>query len=349
MRDFCLAPEGAGWRGRFASPILIAVLTIVGCGAPTAEQSYRQPSELASVSEPDDPDGNPTGAAAPDDNEGEGNPTGAAAPDEHEGEAAFGSRENPYPFGEPHSRQPGFTGAGWQISIDGVTDPAGFSDFAQEYLVDVIAGMRCVVVFGTATLESLESDQLTSNPFGFPEIVLVADGVKADRDPSCAVDGMNGEYTLDIELAPGGSTAWYEQFLVPENAPVDLVAVEETVYGNGPVPPRDSDSGSNGDSGSGTEGESANDLLTVDRLDEALGKWPEIRDLYRNDPGRRDEVADGFCDLLADGHDDSLILLATWSQGTPEQQAVFDDDIDEYAVFVAYMIAYRCPDLYPAQ
>jgi len=143
-----------------------------------------------------------------------------------EAEPELGTKENPYPLGQAHSRAPGFSGAGWSISID-------------EVFVDVTLDRwnnepgRCIVLTGTATLESLEGDELTASSFSFPEIVVIADGRKAESTVHECVVGevtTDTEWILDLELMPGATARWHREFMAPEGSKVDLVAVENTVY-----------------------------------------------------------------------------------------------------------------------
>lgn len=143
----------------------------------------------------------------------------------------LGTSDNPIPFGQSHTRDPGTLGAGWSISIDEVRtegialDPL-FADEGEQ--------RTCVAVIGTATLDSLDSDELTSNPFSFPSIVLVAGGSRIDSAitecDTSALEDEGMEWVLDISLAPGGTVRWFQPFLV-DGGVYETVAVESTVYG----------------------------------------------------------------------------------------------------------------------
>lgn len=142
----------------------------------------------------------------------------------------LGSASNPYPFGQAHSRDPGFLDAGWTLSIDEVRTEGVPNDpiFGTEGETGT-----CVAVIGTATLDSLDSEELTSNPFSFPDVVLVAGGSQADTAiVECDTDGLEAEglqWTLDIELAEGATVRWFDVFLV-DSVEYDTVAIESTVY-----------------------------------------------------------------------------------------------------------------------
>jgi hypothetical protein len=142
----------------------------------------------------------------------------------------LGTADNPYPFGQAHSRKPGFLGAGWTISIDEVrTEGIGYNRF----FADDDETRTCVAVIGTATLDSLDSEELTSNPFSFPEPVLIVNGAKVDPAIlECDTEGLKAEgltWRLDVELAPGGTTRWFEIYLV-DTVDYDTVAIESTIY-----------------------------------------------------------------------------------------------------------------------
>lgn len=125
------------------------------------------------------------------------------------------------PFGEAHTRDPGFNDAGWTVSIDDVVDLPVFAGEAE----------GCLAVVGTATLDSLE-DGLTSNPFSFPEVVLVADGVQVLDFVLCDSDALDAEgmiRTTEAELTEGTTVTWYKAYGVPVDG-YDFVAIEQTVY-----------------------------------------------------------------------------------------------------------------------
>ena len=141
-----------------------------------------------------------------------------------------GSTDNPIPLGQAHSRDAGLLGAGWTISVDEIRvdgiplDPIFAEDGETR---------SCIAVIGTAVLDSLDSEELTSNPFSFPQIVVVSQGSKAESAiAECDASGLRSEgleWTLDVSLAPGGETKWFDVFLVPDGS-YDTVAVESTVY-----------------------------------------------------------------------------------------------------------------------
>ncbi|MDA3038384.1 MAG: hypothetical protein O3C27_02440 [Actinomycetota bacterium] len=102
-----------------------------------------------------------------------------------------------------------------------------------EFFVQEGETRTCVAVIGTATLDSLDSDELTSNIFSFPEPVLIVNGAKASQAIlECDTEALKAEgltWRLDISLAPGGNVRWFEAYLV-DNVAYDTVAIESTVY-----------------------------------------------------------------------------------------------------------------------
>ncbi len=141
----------------------------------------------------------------------------------------FGSLENPYPFGTPHSREPGLLGAGWTVSIDEVRTIKDSEFFTPE-----VDG-TCLAVVGTATLDSLDNeDELTSNGFSFPQIKMVVEGKDLDSDiAACEVESLNNEgltWILDAELTPGTTIQWYQTFRPTTDGTYDFVAIENDVY-----------------------------------------------------------------------------------------------------------------------
>ncbi len=139
-------------------------------------------------------------------------------------EAEIGTADNPYVFGQPHTRSPGFLGAGWTVSIDG-----------WRHLGEVDDG-HCIAVYGSATLDSLDSDELTSNPASFPEVVVIDDGVQHKSFEASACFQLTpddlGEWALGMELIEGGSTEWYTRHLIPTDEP-DTLAIETEIYAAG--------------------------------------------------------------------------------------------------------------------
>ncbi len=141
-----------------------------------------------------------------------------------------GTKENPYQFGESHSRSAGLLGASWTISIDEVRTGqpvnALFSDEAN-------AGKTCTAVLGTATLDELDSDELISNPFSFPNVTIVgADGSQLQPAVECEISALEGEgfkLPFEIQLTPGATAEWMRVYLVDDPA-YQLVAIEDTVY-----------------------------------------------------------------------------------------------------------------------
>lgn len=129
-----------------------------------------------------------------------------------------------YTFGQRHSRPASLLGAAWTISIDEVRQ------------ID-----NCTAIIGTAKLDSLDSDELTSNPFDFPTPRIVVGGREltgdeAGQDFSCVTsptlerEGLL--WNLNVSLAPGGEVRWYHLFYNPGGT-YDLVAIERTRYAPG--------------------------------------------------------------------------------------------------------------------
>ena len=131
----------------------------------------------------------------------------------------------PYPFGDSHSRSPGFGGEGWTVSIDEVrTIPVDFGDTP-----------NCLAVIGTATLDSL-NDGLTSSGFSFPEVVLIQNGIELESfSISCDSSSLESEgltRAVGAEITQGTTIKWFATF--EANAETyDIVAIEETIYTDG--------------------------------------------------------------------------------------------------------------------
>ncbi len=132
------------------------------------------------------------------------------------------------PFGTPHERNKGVTGAGWTISIDEVR-AIGLGRFVSDGFT-----MECTAVLGSATLRELDSEELVSNPFGFPSVVLVDQGASAETAvTNCDRAGLEAEgyvWRLDVSLAEGGEVKWFEVFETVVGGEYDVVAIESTVY-----------------------------------------------------------------------------------------------------------------------
>lgn len=142
-----------------------------------------------------------------------------------------GSRENPLPLGQVHSRPVGFTGTGWDVSIDKVErvglSPLATSDDTGE----------CLVVSGTATAREVDTEDGLSNIFSFPQVIVVVNGVQVDASDSLfACDGQPSGYedyllSIDMSLAEGGTALWVKTYNLREvGAEIDWVAIEQVVY-----------------------------------------------------------------------------------------------------------------------
>lgn len=138
-----------------------------------------------------------------------------------------GAVEDPLSFGMSHTRSPGFRGVGWTVSIDEVREVA-----ADPLFGDLPDGQVCMAVIGTASVDELPEGELTSNPFSFPSIVLVDNGVRIDSEVlECdeqALRDLGLVWYLDMALVEGGTARWFKTFVT--DGDYDLVAVEETVY-----------------------------------------------------------------------------------------------------------------------
>ena len=143
--------------------------------------------------------------------------------------AEKGTKDNPYKFGESHSREPGFSGAGWTVSVDDVYEVPRSALFTDEDDTRI-----CLAVIVTVTLDTLDSDELVSNPFSMPDINLIdLDGQKAeDGFLECDVTGLVADGIgpkFEVEVTEGG-TATYVDPVLMESAEYQYVAVESTVY-----------------------------------------------------------------------------------------------------------------------
>lgn len=142
-----------------------------------------------------------------------------------------GSRENPLALGELHSRPIGFTGTGWDVSIDKL-ERVGLGQFASAEDTG-----ECLVVSGTATAREVDTEDGLSNTFSFPEVVVVVGGVQINSfDSAFACDaqptGYEGYLTsTDMSLAEGGSAQWVKSFNIRDiGAEIDWVAIEQVIY-----------------------------------------------------------------------------------------------------------------------
>lgn len=224
------AAPGKANRGCFKTGLLIVgglfgaliVLTIVVGVLGTAEDDEATTEAVAELDtdEPvDEDDGTSAEAADVEADEPEA--------DTQELEGLPGEDDGPYPFGQLHSRDKGFNGAGWDISIDNVEagSPGPFADDNKE----------CTVVTGTATLREYTGDGLASNPFAFPTItVLDTNGQGADKSfGACDTDALEADgyvRAIDVSLSEGASVQWFEVFLTEEAGVYNVVAIEETIY-----------------------------------------------------------------------------------------------------------------------
>ncbi len=141
-----------------------------------------------------------------------------------------GTRDNPLPLGTMHSRDVGFTGTGWDVSIDKV-ERVPLAVFASAGTTG-----ECIVVSGTATAREVDTEDGLSNIYSFPEVHVVVNGVDLGIDDELACDvqppGYEGYLTgIDMSLAEGGTAQWVDSFhAAQEGSPIDWVAIEETVY-----------------------------------------------------------------------------------------------------------------------
>ena len=87
----------------------------------------------------------------------------------------------------------------------------------------------------SAVLDSLDSDELTSNPFSFPSPTMIAGGSKIDSGfLECDNTGLEAEgltWILDVELAEGGSVQWFETYFM-DSIEYETIAIESTIYSN---------------------------------------------------------------------------------------------------------------------
>ena len=132
-----------------------------------------------------------------------------------------GSDDGPYVFGDAHSRESGLLGEGWTVSVDEVTAAPPLTD----------DGLPCLVVIGTATLDSLE-EGLTSSGFSFPTINLIQSGVVNTSIGFCdtaALDGQGFVSAVGAQVTEGTTFRWFTTYESADEE-FDVVAVEETTY-----------------------------------------------------------------------------------------------------------------------
>lgn len=131
-------------------------------------------------------------------------------------------------FGQLHERAVGFSGAGWNISID-ETRPGELST-----IFDTEGLTGCTVVIGTAVLREWEGDELTSNPFSFPAINVIDEDAKVDSDVArCEVGPLRDEglvWRLDVSVVEGAEVRWFDAFPTAVSGEYQAVAVEQTIY-----------------------------------------------------------------------------------------------------------------------
>lgn len=159
------------------------------------------------------------------DNTDDGEPAGEGSAEP----AEKGTKDNPYKFGETHSREPGFSGAGWTVSIDDVYEVP-----RSALSTDDDDPRICLAVIVTVTLDSLDSDDLVSNPFSMPDINLIdVDGQKAeDGFLECDVSGLVADgidSKFEVEVTEGGTATYADPVLI-ESTEYQYVAVESTIY-----------------------------------------------------------------------------------------------------------------------
>ena len=124
------------------------------------------------------------------------------------------------PFGEAHTRDPGFGGEGWTVSIDDVVPIETF-----------FSDGDCLAIVGTATLDSLD-EGLTSTGFSFPEASLFQAGVKNSGLGFCDGTGLESQgmvLYLNAEVTVGTTFTWFKPFEVVQTD-FDFAAIEDTVY-----------------------------------------------------------------------------------------------------------------------
>ncbi len=154
----------------------------------------------------------------------------AGAESESDEVAEKGTIENPYQFGEAHTREAGLLGAGWTISVDEVRS------ISKGILADEADPRTCMAIIVTVTLDSLDGDELTANPFSFPDMAVVDMNGKKSEDgfmecdgSELVAEGITGKF--ELELTVGGTGRFYDPVLL-ETPTYQYVAVESTVYGS---------------------------------------------------------------------------------------------------------------------
>lgn len=139
-----------------------------------------------------------------------------------------GSLANPLSLGRSVTFEEGWLGAGWTVTVDGIRDAP-----IDEFWVTE-GNNRCIIVFGTATLNSLSSGELVSNPFSFPDVGLIIDGQSLNSDyTGCDARSIVAEgYTwrLDVSIAPRASVKWIEGFTLPGGDYEITPTVESKAY-----------------------------------------------------------------------------------------------------------------------
>lgn len=220
-------PADRPWyqKKRYVIPGTLILLLIVAANFDNGEDVPTEETAADTETSAAEGDTEPAAEDVPEQPDGS---DGSASPPAN---SDLGTKDKPIPFGQPHTRDPGMLGAGWTISIDEVRTEGIELD---SFFADEGEQRTCVAVIGTATLDSLDSDELTSNPFSFPSIVLIAGGSSIDSAvaecDTSALEREGMEWVLDISLAPGGTVRWFESFLVDDGV-YEAVAVESTVYG----------------------------------------------------------------------------------------------------------------------
>ncbi len=139
-----------------------------------------------------------------------------------------GTLDSPYFFGESHSRSPGFFGAAWTLSIDEVR-PIPKSPAA-----DSADPRVCAAIIVTATLDSLDTGELTADLLSLPELAVVdATGETAETDAfqcdgsGLIAEGITAKY--EFSLTEGGTGRFYEAILM-DSLDFEYAAVESTIY-----------------------------------------------------------------------------------------------------------------------
>lgn len=145
--------------------------------------------------------------------------------------AQKGTRANPFRYGEAHSRSAGLLGAAWTVSIDEVREIPFDSYRADD---PALVGKQCLAVLGSARLDELDSDDLTSNMFSFPSVTFVdSRGVELDSATECDESELTDAGYLrvfDMSLTEGASAKWVTAYIVDEHTVPQVVAIENTVY-----------------------------------------------------------------------------------------------------------------------